>query len=718
MSATERNLETGGEERYYLLASGAKVYERQPNSETADEGTLWMVSSAAGGFDPDPEAERGVEERLKASREMVPVKAVGDLADRLREDGQLFTDAARYALVHLVEEYERRLNRALEERGMTLLHQADHIAIEFDGEKRPRVSVNVQQDVYLRARREMVGRIADFYGQASDEGGDEDGVWWAASEWLWTMATSSRMERIIGEIGEGKLSSEKEAVARAFAEDFPLVEKLADPTSDHYLILAQRLAYEYLDALPMRELSSAQIEALIGLGAEEASASVPVPEKVHDHYRTGASLVWQRVREAVAQQSFEQIEGSRWPTAELTTRSRNGLTMVEGQAILKPRRLDSGASGISPEEAEAWAQLMWRQHEELSDLDADVLDALCAVWISHVNDPRESAHTTVDDLLRMRGIAPKLGGSGRRGGYAPEQREAVVDVLSRLENIWITIAEMTIYEQEEGKKKSKAKRVAAQDRAFFITRRVVQMRLDGGVDVQSIRFRPGEVFAHFLVGAGRQVALLSAAALAYDPYREVLEKRLAKYLSWRWKSGSRSGYYQPHKVSTLLGRAGHRVNERYPQKTRARLEGALSRLKDDGVIAEWQYDRFRDPRHVKRQGWLQEWLESTVIIEPPDVIKDLCDKLAEGAGKPRKQVKITTDPPPGSGLRNPSEDPLVARAKERRKAMKLSQLRLGEILDVSQALVSKIESGKDSPSPSLRKKLQAWIERTDDPKYN
>lgn len=717
--------ETRDEGRYYLLASGAKVYEQRPKepSLAGEQGNLWVVSGVArDAFDPDPESEVAADERLRSSREMVPVKAVGDLAARLHEEGRLFADAARYALVHLVEEYERRLNRALEERGMNLLHQSDHVTIEFDADQRPRVSVDIQQPVYLRASRELAGRLEDYFGGFADpeEEKDDEGIWWAASEWLWTMATSSRMEKIIAEIDEDELPSDKDSIARAFMADFPSVEKLADPGSDHYLILVQRLAYEYLDALPMGELSSAQIEALVGLATEESTASVPVPEKESDHYRTGASLVWQRVREAVAQRTFAQIEGSRWPTAELTTRGRNPLTRVEGHAILKPRHLDGAEGTISPEEAEAWAHLMWQQHEELSDLDADVLDALCAVWISQVNDARESAHTTVDDLLRMRGVQAKMGGSGRRGGYRPEQREAVMHALSRLENIWITIAEMTVFEQQEGKKKGSPKRVQAQDRVFFITRRVVQMRLDGGVDVQSIRFRPGDVFARFLVGPGRQVALLSAAALAYDPYREILEKRLAKYLSWKWKSGRKSGYYQPHKVSTLLGRAGHEVETRNPQRTRDRLERALDRLRADGVIAEWQYARFCDRMETPRKGWVHEWLNSTLLIEPPDALKDVYDRMEEGSGRARKQVKITTGQPQptlAGGAADGQKDSLLDRAKKRRKDMKLSQMRLGEILNVSQALISRLERGKEKPSPGLRKKIEGWLERTEGKKY-
>ena len=42
---------------------------------------------------------------------------------------------------------------------------------------------------------------------------------------------------------------------------------------------------------------------------------------------------------------------------------------------------------MPPEEVEAWAQRMWRQREELSDLDADALDILSALWLYQARTP-------------------------------------------------------------------------------------------------------------------------------------------------------------------------------------------------------------------------------------------------------------------------------------------------------------------------------------------
>lgn len=580
---------------------------------------------------------------------------------------EIFIGAAEHALADLVAEYERRLNLGVGERGPNLLHEAEHLAVEFDADGRPRVALNLSPESRLRARRELARGMEQYF-----------------------------------EPGDAAPEMEHEAGLEGF-----------DERGDGHHALAQRIAQEYLDALGAGGLSAAQLEVLVGLSPPGNAEAVPVPEKHEGHWYTGASLVFQRLREVVAQGTFERVEGSPWPTADITAPSRK----VSGHAILVPPRFDGGAY-MPPEEAGAWAEIMWRQREELSDLDADMLDALCAMWISQAKDPRDSALATVDDLLWMRGVKPKLGGAGRRGGYEPVQREAVMRALTRLENVWLTISEMEVYEPQEGRKKTKAKKMTAQSRPFVITDRVGQMRLDGGMEVERFRFRPGEIFGHYLGGPGRQVALLSAAALAYDPYREIWEKRLAKYLSWRWKTVQGGAYFQPYRVATLLERAGQKVEARNPLRTRERLEKALDRLHRDSVIAGWQYDRFHDRLSESRKGWVERWLACTVVIEPPDIIKEIPGggvggDAREGSSRSRKRITVAAhDAGPPKMPAGTEKDILARKVARRRKELKLSQLRLAERLGVSQALVSKVERGKEAPSAALSKKMAAFLGET------
>jgi hypothetical protein len=236
---------------------------------------------------------------------------------------------------------------------------------------------------------------------------------------------------------------------------------------------------------------------------------------------------------------------------------------------------------------------MWRQRGELADLDADTLDALSALWLYQARDANAAAVANVDDLLRLRGLSRHLGGQGRRGGYRARQRTQMLQSLTHIQNLWLTMATLETYDGESTPTKPRQRKPTTrviQSRAFVITDLLGQLRLDGFVDVEKFIFRPGEVFAHFLSGPGRQTALLSAKALAYDPYRQTWEKRLTRYLSWQWRCAAHAGdYLQPFAVTTLLTAVGHPVNLRRLTWQRTRLEKALDTIQHDGVMAAWQY---------------------------------------------------------------------------------------------------------------------------------
>ncbi|MBY0432207.1 MAG: XRE family transcriptional regulator, partial [Rhodospirillales bacterium] len=352
------------------------------------------------------------------------------------------------------------------------------------------------------------------------------------------------------------------------------------------------------------------------MGVRPASKGRPrVPDIPQGMLVVLSSGHFQSLREALYKNTFREVEGTPWPTAEL---DRGG---TKGYAQLRPPILDVEPL-LPPDQMHAWAQTMWKQQRELSDLDADALDALCAIYLSQARDPDDAAVADVDEILAMRGLKPKRGGSGRRGGYEPEQREEMLRALSHIQNLWINIAEVKVYEHDSrGGRAPHPSIKTLQSRPFIITDRLGQMRLDGYMDVERFIFRPGKAFAAFLFGAGRQTGLLFQKALQYDPYRRRWEKRLTRYISWHWRAVARTGAFtQTYRVQTLLDAVGESLNERYPSKTRGRLENALDTLHQDGIVAGWQYGRWEETV-TEQRGWAREWLNATVIIEAPDSIK-------------------------------------------------------------------------------------------------
>ena len=482
--------------------------------------------------------------------------------------------------------------------------------------------------------------------------------------------------------------------------------RVADMLMDYY---AQDLARLYLEALDPEGLPLEKLRRFLGFvarkdkdglllidlqmfdaGAETAEKADPslLSDLLQNrNLNVFSSPDYHALREALARKDlFREVEGVPWPTAFL---DKGG---VRGRAHLRPAAVENQPL-MSLEEVDAWAKMMWQQREELSDLDADALDALSAIWLAQARSVNDDAIADVDELLAMRGLQPKKSGQGRRGGYRPEQRAQMLQALSHIQNIWLDMAEVDVYE-DTGKGKKRRTKQAIQSRPFVITDRMGQIRLDGYMDVQKFIFRPGKVFARFLMREGRQTALLSAKALHFDTYRQKWEKRLTRYLSWQWRTQAYNGQYmRPYRVATLLEQVGEAIDKNAPSRTRERFEKALDTLQSEGVIGAWQYDRWDEDAADKR-GWAKRWEQATVLIEPPDEIRDHYQASIEKPVEGRKQQAHS--------------DTLSERVKARRKMLRLSQLQAAEQIGISQALLSQIERGR-KPSSATQKKLEAWL---------
>jgi DNA-binding transcriptional regulator YiaG len=450
-------------------------------------------------------------------------------------------------------------------------------------------------------------------------------------------------------------------------------------------------------------------------------------EIVNDFLKTGNGNPIVMIRDALAKNTFEASEDTPWPTALLN----NGK--VIGNAQLMPPIVDNKPL-MPPEDQERWVQMMWKQREELSDLDADALDLLCHVWLKQANKPEDSAIAVIDDLLAMRNLKPKQGGNGRRGGYEPEQRTEMLHVLSHIQNLWLNMGLVETYEKVDddntnSQKKRRTKKVNhnIQSRAFVVTDRLGQLNDDGYMDVERFIFQPGKLFAKFLMGPGQQTALLSAKAVEYDPYRQKLEKRLTRYLSWQWRIQATHGdYTRSYRVATILEAVELKIDIKHPGETRDRLERGLDRLQQDNVIAQWQYDPSRwNEEQANRRGWVNNWQQATIIVEPPDIIRESYSKIEQsfesekpalksGQKKNPEQKKNTekSEAAPTSE-RTTQLTQLAQDLKARRKTLSLSQLQLAEILEVTQGYLSKLEKGQVNITDSRYKHIRQWLDSAD-----
>lgn len=408
-----------------------------------------------------------------------------------------------------------------------------------------------------------------------------------------------------------------------------------------------------------------------------------------DFLPVSSSASYQAMREAVALKKFNKDVESPYPTAYVEKSSIKGkiqLTPLQTEAVYGEKLKELEAS-------------MWRKREQLSDLHVDVIDAMCATWIVQATSDESRAVITADDVLKLRGLKPHLGGSGRRGGYTKEQRDEISEAIQDLENIWFEITEKV-------KRGKTSKTDFIQSRAIAVTDRGGQMRIDGTLDVMWFVFRPGSIFARYLLTEGRQSALLAAQALRYNVRTEAVEKRLVRYLSWQWRIRSKSAsYLQPYEANTLIKEAGIKVPSRNSNRAVERLEKALDRMQTDGLITGWQYLDW-DWSNTNKHGWIKEWLASRIAIEPPDFIRDSYETITATAEKQTLQPKLDfTNSPP----RNEAEISIQTKAK--RKALKLTQMQLAELLELSQPTLSRIEAGR-KVSHEEKQKIIQWLMET------
>src|SRR5215471_8240468 len=157
------------------------------------------------------------------------------------------------------------------------------------------------------------------------------------------------------------------------------------------------------------------------------------------HLTVLSAAPYQALREALALNTFQRLDGVPWPTALLTA------DVARGAAQLRPLLLDTQPD-LPPEERAAWAERLWQQRETLSDLDADALDALSALWLYQARTPQEDAVADVDELLALRGLHTKRGGQGRRGGYRPAQRNAMLEALAHVQHLWLDMSALEVYD--------------------------------------------------------------------------------------------------------------------------------------------------------------------------------------------------------------------------------------------------------------------------------
>lgn len=269
---------------------------------------------------------------------------------------------------------------------------------------------------------------------------------------------------------------------------------------------------------------------------------------------------------------------------------------VGGEVLLRPPG-ERGVDGANlPKLTTTQLRRIRESIPNWSPLHQDTLAVMLAIVATQPADD-DGFHTIRADMVNeARELAQKTRDGYAKGGYRISDREGPGRAIEDLGAAWIRIA------GDEGD---------ADDGIFQRTILLGEIQRKRGVVVRA-RFKPGPAVGP-IGGEGRA----SRRVLAYDPYREGVEKHLARLIEW--VAATTGEMHVVRTVRELLDETGIRIYSNNPKMARDRLERALDTIVADELvlstsryIAGWAY--VNDPRRLRSRKWLDDWLDFRVRV--------------------------------------------------------------------------------------------------------
>lgn len=326
-------------------------------------------------------------------------------------------------------------------------------------------------------------------------------------------------------------------------------------------------------------------------------------------------------------------------------RSRHGETEIT--YTLRPDVVD-------PKNIAAEVEAMRQIRNEITVRDWDVLVAMMAQVLSE-GRPDASAYIRADTILDYRHLERKTGKDGYSAGHHTDDRVAVADSVRRLS--YLRVATETLKIREYGPNKS-IRSTMVDWNEKILTLEGDAVRRDDDTTL-AWRYSFGRWFTTFLRKPNRFIAYMFERPLAYNPYTQQWTKQLAYYLTLEMRKNADNGQALARCAGELLNGAKIPTDERFPNRAKDRLEGAIRDLIKDGLfrvehngqlldsssddIDDWTA---ADPARLPARKWFGAYRKQGIVFRADPETEERYDReirrRAASSRKARATPRATT----------------------------------------------------------------------------
>ncbi len=329
-----------------------------------------------------------------------------------------------------------------------------------------------------------------------------------------------------------------------------------------------------------------------------------------------------------------------YQTSATTDAGSASLTMKREGMV--PDDLYDDEGNVIPEVAEEWAAPLKACVDRMGDLHSDVFDVLVCRWLEGYGGNLEHwSQVSVPDIISARSVKARRGKPGA---------EAIEQYGKTLEDVLLLKVEGQAKFYLRGKR-GKSEQQSMDTPLFAVADKIFSYKAFGRPLLVGIRYRPGQ-WIRYLVGGDYtpQLAHILQCALTFDPYHQWKEKRLARYLSYLFRTNR--GAARDITMKALLAGAHIETTKTADTEPAEYIRGVESAIRN--VVSSWGQGGeivCLDTAPLPRKGKLDAWLARKWRVVPPDAV---CSHYA-AADSGRKKHNTPTKKPDPRGAQGVAE---------------------------------------------------------------